>query len=114
MRNGEVTGLTAPWLATRMGLQSAMVERMRRAGELVAVRRADGQLVYPSWQFGRDGRPLPALPRVVAVARGRGISDERLAEILSRRAGLTGDARLADVLREGREDEVMRALEASS
>ncbi|MBD0330743.1 MAG: hypothetical protein ICV64_11655 [Thermoleophilia bacterium] len=106
----EVVGLTTPWLATRLGLQSAQVDAMRRGGELLAVRRDDGQWVYPSWQFGRDGRPLASIPRVVAAARARGIADERLTELLSARAGLTGDGRLVDALRAGREDEVLRAL----
>jgi hypothetical protein len=111
--NGTVTGLTTPWLATRMGLQSAQVEALRRAGELLGVRRPDGQVVYPAWQFGRDGRPLPALRRLVIAARAKGIADERLVELLSLRAGLTGDHRLIDALRAGREDEVIRTIAGS-
>jgi hypothetical protein len=109
MQNG-VSGLTTSWLATRMGLQSAQVDAMRRGGDLLAVRRADGQYVYPAWQFGRDGRPLPAVRRLVAATRARGIADERLAELLGMRSGLTGRGRLADALHEGREDEVLRAV----
>jgi hypothetical protein len=105
-----ISGLTTPWLATRMGLQSAQVDALRRSGELLGVRRPDGQYVYPAWQFGRGGRPLPSLPRVIAAARARGIDDERLAEIVQRRTGLTGDGRLVDVLRAGREDDVLRTI----
>src|SRR5918992_852476 len=107
MTNG-VSGLTTPWLATRLGLQSAQVDALRRSGELLGVRRADGQYVYPAWQFDRGGRTLAALPRLIAAARAKGIDDERLVEILQRRSGLTGDdRRLVDALRAGREDDVI-------
>jgi hypothetical protein len=109
MKNG-VSGLTTPWLATRLGLQSAQVHALRRAGELLALRRDDGQYVFPSWQFGVDGRPLPIIRSLVASARARGIRDERLAQLLGMRAGLTGDGRLADALHQGRADEVLRAI----
>ena len=105
-----VSGLTTSWLATRLGLQPAQVDAMRRAGTLLGVRRSDGEYVFPSWQFGRDGRPLEALQRVIAAARREGLDDERVHEILNSRIGLTGDRRLVDVLREGREDEVLRAI----
>jgi hypothetical protein len=113
MVNG-VSGLTTPWLATRLGLQSAQVDALRRGGELLGVRRADGQYVYPAWQFGRGGRPLVALPRLIAAARAKGIADERLAEIVQRRAGLTGNRRLVDALREGRDDDVLRTIEGAA
>ncbi len=108
--NGTATGLTTSWLAARMGVQPAHVESLRRSGELLAVRRADGQHVYPAWQFGRDGRPLDALPRIIGAARRAGVADERVHEILSSRIGLTGDRRLLDELRDGHEDEVLRAI----
>jgi hypothetical protein len=110
----SVSGLTTPWLATRMGLQSAQIDALRRGGELLGVRRADGQYVYPAWQFDRGGRPLPVLPRLIAAARAKGIDDERLAEIVQRRSGLTGRGRLVDALREGREDDVIRTIEAAA
>jgi len=112
MQDGA-SGLTTPWLATRMGLQSAQIHALRRAGDLVAFRRDDGEYVFPAWQFGRDGRPLPAIRSLVTAARARGIEDERLAHLLGMRAGLTGNGRLADALREGREDEVLRAIGAT-
>jgi hypothetical protein len=114
MENGGVSGLTTPWLATRLGLQSAQVDALRRSGELLGVRRADGEYVYPAWQFGPGGQPLAVLPRLIAAARAKGIDDERLAEIVQRRSGLTGTGRLVDLLREGREDDVIRTVEAAA
>ena len=95
-------GLTTDWLATRLGEQPARVEARRRAGELVGVRREDGQHVYPGWQFGRDGKPHSQLAMLIAAARAKGLDDARLNELLTRRAGLVGSApRAADAVRAG-------------
>ena len=59
-------GLSTSWLAVRLGTQPAKVDAMRRAGTLIGVPGDDGGVVYPSWQFGPDGKPLP----VVAAAEG--------------------------------------------
>lgn len=95
----EITGLTTSWLATRTGVQPARIDALRRSGELLGVRRADGQHVFPSWQFDRDLRPLPALPSLVAAAREAGIDERRLHELVMRRAGLIGNRRVTDILR---------------
>lgn len=94
-------GLTTPWLATRLGMQPAAIESLRRAGALVGIRRPDGQHVYPAWQFGRDCKPLAVVPRLVEAARAAGIDELRLHQILTARNGLTGEGELADSLREG-------------
>src|SRR4051812_14025744 len=59
-------GLSTSWLATRLGVQSARVEAMRRAGELLGV-RVPGRAghVYPGWQFGRDGKPLQSVQMLI-------------------------------------------------
>jgi hypothetical protein len=106
----EISGLTTSWLASRLGTQPARIEALRRDGQLLGVRRPDGQTVFPAWQFGRDGRPLAGLARVIAAARAAGIDDHRLHRILTSRMGLTGRERLLDVLRAGRDDEVVRAI----
>jgi len=45
--------------------------------------------------------------RLVQAARENGLSDDRLYEVLTSRAGLSGSGRLADALREGREEYVL-------
>lgn len=92
-------GLTTDWLAARLGEQPAQIDARRRAGELVAVRRPDGQHVYPGWQFARDGRPHPQLEALVAAARAKGLDDAALHELLTRRAGLVGASRPVDACR---------------
>jgi hypothetical protein len=108
--NGAPSGLTTSWLAGRLGQQPARIEALRRSGLLLGVPRADGQRIYPSWQFGRDGRPLPALPRVIAAARAAGLDDAALHRLVTIRDGLTGGRRLVDALRGGSEEPVLRAI----
>ncbi|MDF2748970.1 MAG: hypothetical protein K0T00_145 [Gaiellaceae bacterium] len=103
--------LTGSWLSSRLGVGTHRLDAMRRGGELLGVRRPGGQdYLYPSWQFDADGKPRAVLPRLIAAARGRGVSDDRLYEILTSRAGLSGTTRLADELRDGREDYVLAVV----
>jgi hypothetical protein len=106
--------LSGSWLSTRLGVGTQRLDAMRRAGELLGVRRPGGQdYLYPAWQFAPDGKPLPVVQRLVAAGRGAGMSDERLYEVLVSRAGLGADsARLVDALRDGRDDYVLGVVRA--
>ena len=107
--------LSGSWLSTRLGVGTQRLDAMRRGGELLGVRRPGGHdYLYPGWQFAPDGRPRPVIARLVQSARGAGMSDERLYEVLSARTGISGGARLADALREGRDDYVLSVVRASS
>ena len=107
--------LSGSWLSSRLGVGSQRLDAMRRAGELLGVRRPGGyDHLYPGWQFGVDGRPLPGVARVIAAARGRGISDDRLYEILSARTGIGGGERLAEALRQGRDDYVVSVVSSTT
>jgi hypothetical protein len=107
--------LSGSWLSTRLGVGTQRLDAMRRAGELLGVRRAGGQdYLYPAWQFAPDGKPLPALQRLVQAGRGRGMSDDRLYEVLAARTGISGDERLADALRQGRDEYVLSVILSSS
>jgi hypothetical protein len=108
--DGTPSGLTTSWLAGRLGQQPARIEALRRSGLLVGVPRGDGQRVFPSWQFGPDVRPLPALARIVAAARAAGLDDAALHRLVTTREGLTGGRRLIDALRRGDEEHVLRAI----
>ena len=108
-------GLTTPWLATRLGVQSARVDAMRRSGELLGVPVPNGRgYVFPAWQFGRDGKPLPALQTLVRRARAGGVDETALSRILAMRAGLTGGRRVVDELRDGNDAPALRALFAAA
>ena len=119
MKSVDVTladeSLSGSWLSTRLGVGTHRLDAMRRAGELLGVRRPGGHdFLYPGWQFAPDGQPRPVIKRLVQTARGVGMSDERLYEVLAARTGISGEARLADALRQGRDDYVLSVVRASS
>ena len=105
-------GLTAAWLSTKWGMDTLRIEAMRRAWELVAVRPPGAhEWRFPAWQFGSDGNVRPDVQRVLATARARGLSPDRLGVLLSRRSGLTTGGRLLDDLLAGRVEHVLTAIE---
>jgi hypothetical protein len=106
--------LSGSWLAARISVEPVKLEVMRRAGELIAVRRpGSNEWLYPAWQFsGRTRRRV--IPRIVAVAREAGLTETRLYEVLSAPLGLGGHRRLADLIVEGRDEEVVEAVRAAA
>lgn len=107
--------IPATWLAARLAVDPAKIEVMRRSGELIAVREPGSiEWRYPAWQFEK-GQPRTGVPRVVAAAREAGIDEARLYDVLTAPLGLrrTDRRRLVDLLREGREDEVVAAVRAA-
>ena len=103
--------LSGSWLAVRTGLEPLIIEGMRRDGELIAFRpEGSHEPYYPVWQFDEEWQPLPIVPRLVRAARERGMSENRLYEALTARAGLASGRRLADSLREGRDEHVLEAI----
>lgn len=106
--------LSGTWLASRLGIEPAAVDRMRRGGELIGVRRvSSGEWLYPAWQLHGD-LPRAAVPRIVDAAREAGLNEERLYEVLTLPMGLAGERRrLADALVAGADDEVVAAVRGS-
>lgn len=103
--------LSGSWLSTRLGVGTQRLDAMRRAGELLGVRRPGGQdYLYPAWQLAPDGKPLPVIAQLVAAGRGAGLGDDRLYEVLSARTGIGGEERLVDALRQGRHDYVLSVV----
>lgn len=103
--------LTGTWLAERLALDPLKIEAMRRSGELIAVREPGAEdWRYPAWQFDA-WRPRRGITRIVAAAREAGLDETGLYDVMTARLGLTGSpTRLADLLAEGREDEVVTAI----
>lgn len=105
--------LTASWLAERFAVDPAMIDAMRRGGELIAVReKGSTDWRYPTWQL--DGQqPRHVVPRIVHAARESGLGEMRLYEVLTAPLGLRGERRLVDLILEGRDDEVVEAVRAT-
>jgi hypothetical protein len=114
--NGKtLDGLTTPWLASRLGIQSAQVDAMRRAGDLLGVPvRGTHVHLYPSWQFDRAGRPRAGVQRLIRASRAAGLDDQRLVGILDMRTGLTSGRRVVDELLGGNDEPALRAIAAAS
>jgi len=94
--------LPASWLASRVGANREEIDRLRRDGELFAIRPAGAEeWLYSAWQFGPGGEVPQPVRRAVKTARNSGLSEERLLEVLRRRVGLMGGGRLLDLLFEG-------------
>jgi hypothetical protein len=108
------SALAATWLAERLAVDPARIDAMRRGGELIAVREpGSAEWLYPAWQFDR-GRPRPGVTRIVQAAREARLDESRLYELLTTPLGLRRDGRaLADLLVEGRDDEVVAAVRAA-
>ncbi len=64
----DTTGLSRWWGVSRQ----ALADRVRR-GTLLACRTADGHLVYPAFQFARDGAVRPGIAEAVAVFARQGV-----------------------------------------
>jgi hypothetical protein len=105
--------LTTSWLGVRLGRDPHSLERMRRAGQILGVRR-NGGYAYPAWQFDGQGRVLPGIREAIATARSAGLPDERVAELLQARVGLASERRLVDSLREGNVGHVLGVVRAQA
>jgi len=107
--------IAATWLAARLAVEPAKIDLMRRNGELIAVREPGSiEWRYPAWQFAA-WKPRRGVTRIVAAARDAGMDEDRLYDVLTAPLGLreSGRQRLVDLLREGREDEVVAAVKAA-
>ena len=96
-----MANLTGSWLAFRLGVDPVRIERMRKAGELYAVRSDNGEWEYPAWQFDAAGKTKPAVAEFLASARKEKIAPSELTDLLERRVGLAGGKRVRDLLLNG-------------
>src|SRR5919204_6347602 len=106
--------LSVSWLAARMAVDPVELDAMRRGGQLIAVRKPGStEWLYPAWQF-KGRTPRRVIPRIANVAQEAGMSETRLYEVLSAPMGLGGRRRLADLIAEGRDEEVVEAVRTAA
>jgi hypothetical protein len=102
--------LSGTWLAVSLGVDPQRIDAMRRAGELIAVRKPGStEWLYPGWQVA-NGRVRDAIPQIVSAGRDRGLDEEGLYSALTARRGLTGDRSLADLVAADEGERVVSAL----
>ena len=108
--------LSASWLSASLAVDVAMIDAMRRGGELIGVRpEGSTEWRYPAWQFS-GGRPRPVVARILAAAREAKLDERRLYDVLTLPLGLgvRGDARrLADLVVLGADDQVVAAVRSA-
>jgi hypothetical protein len=108
----DVRSMPASWLGARYALEPALIDVMRRDGELIAFREPGStEWLYPTWQF-ENGQPHRSIPRLVRAAREARIGESRLHEILNARRGLNGYGYVYELLFEGRDDDVVELVRA--
>jgi len=104
--------LPATWLAERLAIDPGRIEAMRRDGELIATREPGStDWLYPSWQL-ENGAPLTGIQRITRAAREANIDASHLYIILNARRGLNGAGYVYELLRAGRDDEVVELVRA--
>jgi hypothetical protein len=108
-------GLSGPWLAARLGVDPIALEARRRAGELFAVRPAGtDDWLYPGWQFGADWEVRPEVAAVLQAGREEGLSQAGLEALLLRRVGLADGKTMLELLQEGDDNQLLRAIKSSA
>jgi hypothetical protein len=113
MHSTLTTALPGSWLSSRLGVDSAEIERLRERGEILAV-EDQGEWLYPVWQFGPGGKVPAGVREAVKAAKAVGLDEARLVALLRRRVGVVGAGRLLDLLFEGRSDFVVDAVRAAA
>ena len=93
-----MANLTGSWLAFRLGVDPVRIERMRKEGELYAVRNDPGEWEYPGWQFDAAGQTKPAVKEMLQAARAERRSPR---ELLERKMGSSAARRTKDPASEG-------------
>ena len=107
--------LSGTWVAARYGIDPVRVERLRRSGELFAVRSGEGtEWLYPAWQFDSNGRVRPAVQHFLAAARADRVPVTRLQQLLDLRIGLVGGKTVLELLLTGGEERALAEVRGPS
>ncbi|MBX6764584.1 MAG: hypothetical protein K6T51_13195 [Rubrobacteraceae bacterium] len=105
-REIEERSLSGPELRERLGVSRQRLGQLRKEKKLLGVRLPiRREVYYPLWQFGEDGRPLGALPRLIEASEEAGTGALALDALMTNPAAVEGEAgdgeTLADLLRSG-------------
>lgn len=98
-----------PTLAAWRGVTRQALSKATAKRDLIGLKIGDGSLVFPSFQFGVAGSPLPNLRQVLALVDPDRIDPWGAALWLNTRADEFGGTTAAQALRDGREEQVLAA-----
>ncbi|WP_144759044.1 hypothetical protein [Curtobacterium sp. 9128] len=96
-------------LAAWRGVTRQAISKASTKGDLLGLKIGDGSRIFPSFQFGASGAPLPRLREVLALLDPERIDPWGSALWLNTVADEFGGTTAADALRDGRHEQVLRA-----
>lgn len=103
-REIEERSLSGTELRERLGVSRQRLGQLRKEERLLGVRLPiRREVYYPLWQFGEDGRPLEAMPRLIETSEEAGLGALVLDALMTNPAAVgAGDGETpADLLRSG-------------
>ncbi|WFR66027.1 hypothetical protein P9139_13270 [Curtobacterium flaccumfaciens] len=98
-----------PTLAAWRGVTRQALSKATAKRDLIGLKIGDGSLVFPSFQFGVSGAPLPNLRQVLALIDPDRIDPWGSALWLNTEADEFGGTTAAQALRDGRDEQVLAA-----
>lgn len=98
-----------PTLAAWRGVTRQALSKATAKRDLIGLKIGDGSLVFPSFQFGASGAPLPNLRQVLALIDPDRIDPWGSALWLNTEADEFGGTTAAQALRDGRHEQVLAA-----
>lgn len=106
-RRIEERCIPGPELARQLGVSRQRLEQLRGERRLLAIRIPfRREALYPVWQFGSDGSPLPEMPRLLEAAQQSALSALDLDALMT--AESAGNGRTpAELLRAGETEYVL-------
>ncbi|MDQ3506465.1 MAG: hypothetical protein M3494_00365 [Actinomycetota bacterium] len=102
-REIEERSLAGSELQERLGVSRQRLGQLRKEKKLLGIRLPiNREIHYPVWQFGEDGRPLQAMPRLIEKAEETGLGALALDSLMTNPAVVDANGRsAADLLRSG-------------
>lgn len=98
-----------PTLAAWRGVTRQALSKATAKRDLIGLKIGDGSLVFPSFQFGLTGTPLPNLRQVLALIDPDRIDPWGSALWLNTPSDAFGGTTAAEALRDGRDEQVLAA-----
>jgi hypothetical protein len=112
-RRVEERCIPGPELARALGVSRQRLEQLRDERRLLALRIPfRREAMYPVWQFGPDGSPLPVMPRVLQAAEEARLSALDLDALVTSEGAGNGRTP-AELLRAGETEYVLGLVRAA-